>query len=104
MEWRRGSGDGRHRLVRTEGHELALRELPLKRLVILSRDELKQSKLARSVSDPRIRFFLRDVRDRDRLRRAFEGIDVVGHAAVLRQVPAAEYNPFEAVKPNVLGA
>jgi UDP-N-acetylglucosamine 4,6-dehydratase len=60
--------------------------------------------MAKRISDPRVRFFIGDVRDVDRLRRAFDGVDVVVHAAALKQVPAAEYNPFEAVKTNVLGA
>jgi UDP-N-acetylglucosamine 4,6-dehydratase len=76
-----------------------------KRLIILSRDEMKQSDMAQQFgADARLRFFLGDVRDRDRLHRAFQGVDVVVHAAALKQVPAAEYNPFEAVKTNVLGA
>jgi len=76
-----------------------------RRVVVLSRDELKQWEMAAEFSsDPRLRFFLGDVRDLDRLRRAFHGVDVVIHAAALKQVPAAEYNPFEAVKTNILGA
>ena len=77
------------------------------RVVIYSRDELKQWELAQlypSSKYPSIRFFLGDVRDPDRLRRAMDGIDVVIHAAAMKQVPAAEYNPFEAVKTNILGA
>ena len=75
------------------------------RLVILSRDELKQYEMAQKVAgDPRVRFFLGDVRDRDRLWRAFDGIDIVVHAAALKQVPAAEYNPFEAIQTNIHGA
>ncbi len=79
----------------------------VKRLVIFSRDELKQFEMAQQFSPrefPQLRFFIGDVRDADRLRRAMEGIDVVVHAAALKQVPAAEYNPFEAIKTNVLGA
>jgi UDP-N-acetylglucosamine 4,6-dehydratase len=76
-----------------------------KRLIVLSRDEMKQSEMAQHFGhDPRLRFFLGDVRDRDRLHRAFQGVEVVIHAAALKQVPAAEYNPFEVVKTNVLGA
>jgi UDP-N-acetylglucosamine 4,6-dehydratase len=71
---------------------------------ILSRDELKQSEMARKINDDRLRFLIGDVRDRDRLRRAVEGVDVVVHAAALKQVPACEYNPFEAVRTNILGA
>jgi UDP-N-acetylglucosamine 4,6-dehydratase len=77
----------------------------VKKLVILSRDEMKQWSMASHYADdPRVRFFIGDVRDRDRLYRAFEGIDVVIHAAATKIVPTAEYNPFEAVKTNVLGA
>ena len=76
-----------------------------KRLIVLSRDEMKQSEMAPLFgNDPRLRFFLGDVRDRDRLHRAFQGVDTVIHAAALKQVPAAEYNPMEVVKTNVLGA
>jgi UDP-N-acetylglucosamine 4,6-dehydratase (inverting) len=79
----------------------------IKRLVIYSRDELKQFEMAQSFCEsefPGIRYFIGDVRDADRLRRALEGIDVVVHAAALKQVPAAEYNPFECIKTNVIGA
>ena len=85
-----------------------LRQFPdIRRLVIFSRDELKQYEMSCSedFSDSdKLRFFIGDIRDRDRLNRALEGIDVVIHAAALKQVPAAEYNPFEAIKTNVLGA
>jgi UDP-N-acetylglucosamine 4,6-dehydratase len=77
------------------------------RLVIFSRDELKQWELQQYYPEhqyPQLRFFLGDVRDRDRLRRALEGIDTVIHAAALKQVPAAEYNPIEFINTNVLGA
>ena len=77
------------------------------RIVVFSRDELKQWELQQKFpSDlfPQIRFFLGDVRDRDRLRRALEGVDTVVHAAALKQVPAAEYNPMEFINTNVLGA
>jgi UDP-N-acetylglucosamine 4,6-dehydratase len=75
------------------------------RVVVLSRDELKQYDFAAELGqDPRVRFFLGDVRDPERLWRAFDGIDVVVHSAALKQVPAAEYNPFEAIKTNILGA
>lgn len=77
------------------------------RLVIFSRDELKQYEMAQLFDTdryPGIRYFIGDVRDADRLRRAMEGIDVVIHAAALKQVPTAEYNPFECIKTNVLGA
>lgn len=79
----------------------------IRRLVIFSRDELKQFEMAQQFSQPRhkgLRFFLGDIRDEKRVRRALEGIDIVVHAAALKQVPAAEYNPFEFIKTNVLGA
>lgn len=76
----------------------------LKKLIIFSRDELKQSQMAAEMSDERIRFFIGDVRDLPRLLRAFSGVDIVVHAAALKQVPALEYNPFEAVKTNILGS
>jgi UDP-N-acetylglucosamine 4,6-dehydratase (inverting) len=79
----------------------------IKRLVVFSRDELKQFEMAQSFPEHRyagLRYFIGDVRDGVRLRRALEGIDIVVHAAALKQVPAAEYNPFEAIKTNVLGA
>jgi UDP-N-acetylglucosamine 4,6-dehydratase len=69
-----------------------------------SRDELKQSELARTITDARLRLLIGDVRDRDRLRVATRGVDVIVHAAALKQVPACEYNPFEAVQTNVIGA
>ena len=75
------------------------------RLVIFSRDEMKQWEMAKIYgNDPRIRFFIGDVRDKDRLSRALNGIDFVVHAAATKIVPTAEYNPFECVKTNVLGA
>lgn len=79
----------------------------VKRLVIFSRDELKQFEMSQEFDPAKhraIRYFIGDVRDQDRIRRALEGIDVVIHAAALKQVPAAEYNPFECIKTNVLGA
>jgi UDP-N-acetylglucosamine 4,6-dehydratase (inverting) len=79
----------------------------IRRLVVFSRDELKQFEMAQEFPEakyPGLRFFIGDVRDRDRLRRALEGIEVVVHAAALKQVVAAEYNPFEFIQTNVLGA
>ena len=79
----------------------------VRRLVVFSRDELKQFEMAQLFPESQykaIRYFIGDIRDQDRLRRALEGIDVVIHAAALKQVPAAEYNPFECIKTNVLGA
>lgn len=85
-----------------------LEKLPgVERLVVFSRDELKQFEMAQVFSEdrfPALRYFIGDVRDKDRLRRALEGIDTVVHAAALKQVPAAEYNPFECIKTNILGA
>lgn len=78
-----------------------------KKIIVFSRDELKQFEMSQRFSPseyPCMRYFLGDVRDRDRLYRAFDGVDVVVHAAALKQVLAAEYNPLEAVKTNVLGA
>ena len=79
----------------------------VRRLVVFSRDELKQFEMSQVFSEleyPCLRYFIGDVRDPSRLRRALEGIDIVIHAAALKQVPAAEYNPFECIKTNVLGA
>ena len=87
--------------------ELALKQFKPRRLIIFSRDELKQFEMAQLFpidKYPCIRFFLGDVRDSERLHRAFQGVDYIIHAAALKQVPAAEYNPFEAVKTNILGA
>jgi UDP-N-acetylglucosamine 4,6-dehydratase/5-epimerase len=85
-----------------------LRRWPeVKRLVIFSRDELKQSELAQRYPAsryPALRFFIGDMRDRDRLRRALEGVEIVVHAAALKQVPAAEYNPIEFINTNIMGA
>jgi UDP-N-acetylglucosamine 4,6-dehydratase/5-epimerase len=79
----------------------------IRRLVVFSRDELKQYEMTQLFSEqqyPMLRYFIGDVRDASRVQRAFEGIDVVVHAAALKQVPAAEYNPFECIKTNILGA
>jgi len=79
----------------------------IRRLVVFSRDELKQYEMSQLFSErefPMIRYFIGDVRDAARVQRALEGIDVVVHAAALKQVPAAEYNPFECIKTNILGA
>lgn len=83
---------------------LALEELPIRSLRVFSRDELKQWEMERKFQDDRLRFFIGDVRDRDRLYRAFDGVDVVIHAAALKQVPLCEYNPMEAIKTNIMGA
>ncbi len=85
--------------------EIMLRDYGPKRLVLFSRDEFKQLEMhAAGVGHPSVRYFIGDVRDRDRLRRAMQGIDIVVHAAALKQLPACEYNPAEAVKTNVNGA
>ena len=87
--------------------EIFRRYPEIKRLVVYSRDELKQWELQQLYPEknyPQLRFFLGDVRDRDRLKRALERIDTVIHAAALKQVPAAEYNPIEFINTNVLGA
>ena len=87
--------------------EIVLKKYKPRRLIIFSRDELKQFEMAQVFSTdkyPCMRFFIGDVRDKERLHRAFQGIDYIIHAAALKQVPAAEYNPFEAVKTNILGA
>jgi UDP-N-acetylglucosamine 4,6-dehydratase/5-epimerase len=84
--------------------EAVLRDLKPKKLIIFSRDELKQFEMRSTFTDPRMRFFIGDVRDVDRLRRAMAGVDIVVHAAALKQVPACEYNPIEAVKTNIHGA
>ena len=85
-----------------------LKEFPsINRLVIFSRDELKQYEMSQEFAPneyPGLRYFLGDVRDRTRLETALEGIDTVIHAAALKQVPAAEYNPSEFVKTNIMGA
>lgn len=84
-----------------------IQEGSARRVIIFSRDEWKQWEMKNSspiFSDPRMRYFLGDVRDKDRLCRAFNGVEVVVHAAALKQVPAAEYNPSEFIKTNVLGA
>lgn len=76
----------------------------VKKIIVFSRDELKQYEMAQENTDPRMRFFIGDVRDKDRLYRAFDGVDVVVHAAALKHVGACEYNPFEAIKTNIYGA
>jgi UDP-N-acetylglucosamine 4,6-dehydratase/5-epimerase len=84
--------------------ELMLREYHPKKLIIFSRDELKQHDMQVSGFDhPSLRYFIGDVRDEQRLARAFAGVTVVVHAAAMKQVPACEYNPFEAIQTNVIG-
>jgi UDP-N-acetylglucosamine 4,6-dehydratase (inverting) len=101
-----GTGSFGRRFVRE-----VLESCPLvQRLIVFSRDELKQYEMSQDPvvrkrdTEGRLRYFIGDVRDRERLLRAMEGVDTVVHAAALKQVPAAEYNPFEAIKTNVLGA
>lgn len=81
-----------------------LKKYPVKKIIVFSRDELKQSQMQTEIKDDRIRFFLGDIRELSRLQRAFRGVDIVVHAAALKQVPTLEYNPFEAVKTNILGS
>lgn len=94
-----GTGFFGHQFVRT-----VLRRFKPRRLVVYSRDELKQYEMHREFSAPCMRYFIGDVRDRDRLMQAVRGVDIVIHAAALKQVPAAEYNPMECVKTNIHGA
>ncbi len=75
-----------------------------KRVIAFSRDELNQYEMQQSIHSPKLRFFLGDVRDKERLYRAIDGIDVVIHAAAMKQVPASEFNPMEAIKTNIIGA
>lgn len=95
-----GTGSFGHAFV-----PLTLKKYNPRRLVIFSRDEMKQWEMAKLYgSDERVRFFIGDVRDKDRLNRALDGIDYVVHAAATKIVPTAEYNPFECVKTNINGA
>jgi len=87
--------------------EILLQDYHPRKLIIFSRDELKQHEMRQKYpekADSPLRFFIGDVRDRDRLERAFHGVDIVVHAAALKQVPACEYNPFEAIQTNIMGA
>ncbi len=81
-----------------------LRDFTPRKVVILSRDELKQYEMAQEFTAPQMRFLIGDVRERDRLIRAFDGVDYVIHAAALKHVPIAEYNPLECIKTNIHGA
>src|SRR5579884_143653 len=98
-----GTGSFGHKFT-----EIMLREYHPRKLIIFSRDELKQHEMRQAWEDTpacdTLRFFIGDVRDKDRLLRAMHGVDIVVHAAALKQVPACEYNPFEAVLTNVMGA
>jgi len=85
--------------------EVMMKENPPARLIVYSRDELKQHEMRMAGFDhPNLRYFIGDVRDLPRLQRAFNGVDIVVHAAALKQVPACEYNPMEAIKTNILGS
>ena len=95
-----GTGSFGHTFV-----PMTLEKYNPKKLIILSRDEMKQWEMAKLYQgDPRVRFFIGDVRDKDRLYRALDGVDYVVHAAATKIVPTAEYNPFECVKTNINGA
>ncbi|HWZ61716.1 MAG TPA: UDP-N-acetylglucosamine 4,6-dehydratase (inverting) [Steroidobacteraceae bacterium] len=94
-----GTGSFGRECVRT-----VLQRFKPRRLIVFSRDELKQYEMAQEFPQACMRFFLGDVRDRDRLVQALRGVDVVIHAAALKQVPAAEYNPTECIKTNIHGA
>ncbi len=84
---------------------MTLKKYNPKKLIVLSRDEMKQWEMAKLYADdPRVRFFIGDVKDRDRMYRALDGVDYVVHAAATKIVPTAEYNPFECVKTNINGA
>ena len=84
--------------------KILLEEKAPKKIIIFSRDELKQHEMrVHGFDDSRLRYFIGDVRDRDRLIRAMHGVDIVVHAAALKQVPACEYNPMEAIKTNIMG-
>ncbi len=94
-----GTGSFGKHLIRT-----LLNQYQPERLIVFSRDELKQSEMQSECSSPAMRYFLGDVRDKDRLYQAMRNVDLVVHAAALKQVPAAEYNPMEFIRTNVLGA
>lgn len=94
-----GTGSFGKRFIKT-----VLEQHDVKRLVIFSRDELKQFEMQQYLNSPKLRYFLGDVRDKERLYRAIDGVDIVIHAAAMKQVPASEYNPMEAIKTNIIGA
>lgn len=83
---------------------MTLKKYNPKKIIIYSRDEMKQWNMMKTHNDPRIRYFIGDIRDRERLYRALDGVDYVVHAAATKIVPTAEYNPFECVKTNINGA
>ena len=85
--------------------EMTLKEFNPNKIIIFSRDEMKQWEMAKKYpNDPRVRFFIGDVRDKERLYRALDGVDYIVHAAATKIVPTAEYNPFECIKTNINGA
>ena len=84
--------------------QIILEKYKPKKIIVLSRDELKQFEMQQKFNDPCMRYFLGDVRDENRLQEAMEGVDYVIHAAAMKQVPAAEYNPMECIKTNIYGA
>ena len=95
-----GPGPFGHKFV-----EMTLQKYKPKKVIIFSRDEMKQWNMAKIFnSEPRLRFFIGDVRDKDRLFRACKDVDIIIHAAATKIVPTAEYNPFECIKTNVIGA
>ena len=84
--------------------ERLLKDDEVKKVIVFSRDELKQFEMQSVYSSPKLRYFLGDVRDFQRLKQATDGVDILIHAAALKQIPAAEYNPMEAIKTNIIGA
>jgi len=95
-----GTGSFGRRFVR-----MTLERMSPHKLIVFSRDELKQSEMMEEwAGEPRLRFFLGDVRDQQRMRRALDGVDYVVHAAALKQVPTGEYNPIELIRTNIMGA
>jgi len=81
-----------------------LKDDEVKKIIVFSRDELKQFEMQSDMDSPKMRYFLGDVRDFSRLKQATDGVDVIVHAAAIKQIPAAEYNPMEAIKTNIIGA
>lgn len=84
--------------------EIVLKQHNPKKIIVYSRDELKQYEMAQVFNDKRMRYFIGDVRDRNRLESALNGVDICIHAAALKHVPIAEYNPMECIKTNIDGA
>ncbi|MCB2100427.1 MAG: UDP-N-acetylglucosamine 4,6-dehydratase (inverting) [Rhodobacterales bacterium] len=94
-----GTGSFGQRFIRT-----VIERYRPRRVIVFSRDELKQFEMSQAVNGPQMRYFLGDVRDADRLRQAFRGVDIVVHAAAMKQVPASEENPMECIRTNIHGA